>query len=132
MGKCTAITRGGDRCKGVATDERGFCYMHHPDFANDRARAAKKGGKRGGRGRPSMEIQDVKSEVRRIIKALEDGTIDTKVGNAIFQGWSLMVRTLETERSIKETDELSAMVEQLWEEREHQRGHSQGGRRRAL
>ena len=43
MGKCTAITRGGGRCKGVAIDGSGLCYSHHPDHEQDRRRSARKG-----------------------------------------------------------------------------------------
>ena len=48
MGKCTAITRGGDRCRGVTIEGSDYCYAHHPDHEQDRRRAARKGGKRGG------------------------------------------------------------------------------------
>jgi hypothetical protein len=56
VGKCTAITRGGGRCRGVAIDSSGLCYSHHPDYEQDRRRAARKGGKWGGRGRPTGEL----------------------------------------------------------------------------
>ena len=56
MAKCTAITQGGERCKGIAIDSSGYCYAHHPDHPGDRKSAARKGGRRGGRRGPSVEL----------------------------------------------------------------------------
>jgi hypothetical protein len=119
--RCAAIKANGERCKADALPGSDQCWSHHADYAEERRRRASKGGKTGGRGRSSNEIQEVKRELRRIIKALEDGTIEPKVGNAIFVGWSKMHQYLELERSVKETEELTEMVEELWQEHEQHR-----------
>ena len=56
MDKCLGITRGGTACKGVPIEGSQWCYVHHPDHAEERRRHGAKGGKRGGRGRPSSEL----------------------------------------------------------------------------
>jgi hypothetical protein len=61
----------------------------------------------------SGEIHLVKREVQRIIKAVEDGTQETKVGAVIFQGMNVWLNALDTERNIKETEELEERMEAL-------------------
>jgi hypothetical protein len=78
MAKCTAITRGGGRCRGVAIDGSDLCYSHDPDHEQDRLRAARKGGKRGGRGRPSSELH----RLRDRLEALADDVLSGKVERA--------------------------------------------------
>ena len=56
MTKCSGITQAGTACKGIPIDGSGYCYVHHPDHAEDRRRHGAKGGKRGGRGRPTSEL----------------------------------------------------------------------------
>jgi hypothetical protein len=121
MSKCAAITASGTACKGIPIEGSACCYVHDPTTAQERRLNGKRGGKRGGRGRPTAEINAAKTEIRRVIDALENATIETKVGTAMFQGWNLILRSLEAERNIKETEEIAAMVEELWEEREKRR-----------
>jgi hypothetical protein len=53
MATCSGITRAGTACKGTPIDGSRWCYVHHPDHTEERRRHGSKGGKRGGRGRPS-------------------------------------------------------------------------------
>jgi len=121
MQGCSAIKKSGERCKGIPIHGAQWCVAHHPDYDEPRKRGGSKGGKRGGRGRPNAEIRVAKGEIRRVINAIEAGDIETKVGATMFQGMNLWLRALEAERSIKETEELAAMVEELWEDREKKR-----------
>jgi len=41
--------------------EAEWCWNHHPDHEQARRRRASKGGKRGGRGRPQRETEDIKA-----------------------------------------------------------------------
>jgi hypothetical protein len=129
MAKCAAITAAGTACKGTPITGSSYCYAHDPSTAEERRAYGRKGGKRGGRGRPSTEIQTAKSEIRRVIDAIEAGTIETRVGAVMFQGMNLWLRALEAERNIRETEELAAMVEELWAEREPKRRVFSGGPR---
>jgi len=106
------------QCKRIVETGETYCYSHDPARQEERKRNARKGGKRGGRGRPSAEVNAAKAEIRRIIDTLEEGTIETKVGATMFQGWNLMLRALETERNIIETQQLAEMVEELYESHE--------------
>ena len=97
MGKCTAITRGGSRCKGIAVDSSGYCHAHHPDRAEQRKRAASRGGRLGGRGRPQSELAQLKGEVREVIGAVRSGALDRRVGGVVFQGYGVLLRAHEVD-----------------------------------
>jgi len=56
MSVCSGIRVDGGRCKAQAMRNSAFCLGHDPDQAEARRRRASKGGKRGGRGRPSVEL----------------------------------------------------------------------------
>jgi hypothetical protein len=47
LAKCSAITQAGTACKGTPMDGSSYCYVHHPDHADERRRHGAKGGKRG-------------------------------------------------------------------------------------
>ncbi len=76
MAKCTAITRGGEPCKGIAIDSYSLCFAHHPDHAAARQRAARKGGRRGGRGRPVAEMAGIKQRLSDLAGGVLEGEVD--------------------------------------------------------
>jgi hypothetical protein len=80
MPKCTAITRGGARCKGIAIDSSGYCHAHHPGRAAARSRAASKGGKKAGRGRPSVELARLQRRFEELADKVLAGEIERGVG----------------------------------------------------
>ena len=113
MAQCTAITRGGGRCKGVATDGNGLCYSHSPDHAVARRRAASKGGKRGGRGRPSVEVAALKFQLSDLYAGVLDGTTEPKVGAVAAQIANVRARLVETELRVREAEELESRLTEL-------------------
>ncbi len=125
MAKCAAITNSGTACKAQPMPGTHYCYAHHPDYQERRRVEGRKGGKRGGRGRPLGEVSDAKKEIRRILQALEDGKIERGIGAVMFQGWGLMLKALETQRNIKETEELAEEVYEI----KQALGVDKGGRR---
>jgi hypothetical protein len=113
--RCAAITRAGGRCQKDATEVSEYCWSHSPENANKRKQIARRGGKSKG---ASGEIVQIKREIRRIVEAVEKGQIESRVGGVVFQGLNLWIKALDTERNIRETEELAEMVEELWAERE--------------
>ena len=113
MGKCTAITRGGGRCKGVAIDDSGLCYSHHPDHEQDRRQAARKGGKRGGRGRPTSELARLGARFEELADMVLSGEVERGVGavaGQLLNGARACVRDCLTAR---EQEELEARISAL-------------------
>jgi len=79
MAKCSGITRTGTACKGTPIDGSQWCYVHHPDHAEERRRHGERGGKRGGRGRPSSEL----ARLQRRFEELADKVLNGEVGRGV-------------------------------------------------
>ena len=126
MAKCTAITRGGERCKGVAIDSSGLCYAHHPDHATDRARAARRGGKRGGRGRPVGELGALRVENAEIRERLLEGELRPGVAAVAVQSINTDIRAVSASLKAREAEELEERLEEL-ERALQQRGGNRWG-----
>jgi|SRR5215208_2967920 len=121
MAKCAAITQSGTVCKGIPIDGSGFCYVHHPDHTDERRRNGSKGGKRGGRGRPLVEISDIK----RRLSALAEGVLEGKINRAdaavVSQIFNVHLRTVSVELKAREQEELVGRLEELEEALERRR-----------
>ena len=115
---CNAITRDGQRCKARAIDASGRCYNHSPVHQETRRRAAQRGGKTAGRGRPRPtdpvgELREIKQEIREVVGAVRTGRMDKAVGAVILQACNAMLRCLETERKVVEQDHILARLQAL-------------------
>ncbi len=126
MATCTAITTGGGRCKGIAIDSSGLCHAHHPDRAEQRSRAARKGGIRGGRGRPQVELADLKREVRAVIGGVLTGRIQQGPGAVALQGYNTLLRAAKVELELREQTELIERIEALEGVHTEQKGGRRG------
>ncbi len=113
MGKCTAITRGGGRCKGVAINDSGLCYSHHPDHVQDRRQAARKGGKRGGRGRPSAELARLQRRFEELADKVLAGEVERGVGAVAGQLLNGARACVRDGLSAREQEELVERLEEL-------------------
>ena len=113
MGKCTAITRGGGRCKGVAIDGSGLCYSHHPDHEQDRRRAARKGGKRGGRGRPTSELARLGARFEELADMVLAGEVDRAAGAVAGQLLNGARACVRDGLAAREQEELEARIAAL-------------------
>ena len=126
MAKCAAITQAGTTCKGIPIEGSGYCYVHHPDHAEERRRHGSRGGKRGGRGRPQTELHEIKALLNDLTARVpkEEGTEPLETGPAAVanQLINTRLRALEQERKNRETEDLEARIEAL------ERGQ-EGGRR---
>ena len=122
MATCTGITRRGDRCKGIAIDSSGYCYAHHPDHVEDRQRAARKGGRRGGRGRPQAELTDIKQRLSDLADDVLEGRQEKGVAAVASQLLNVYLRAVSVELKVKEQQELIERLEALEEGLEQNRG----------
>jgi hypothetical protein len=110
---CSAIARSGERCKGIAIGGSGLCHAHHPDRADARRRAARKGGQRGGRGRPMVEVADVKQRLSDLAEGVLDGTVDRADAAVAGQLLGTLIRAIGTELKVREQMDLVERLEEL-------------------
>ncbi len=122
MAKCSGITRTGTACKGIPRDGSQWCYVHHPDHAEERRRHGAKGGKRGGRGRPQAELSDVKRRISGLVDDVLEGRKDR--GDAAVAGQLLntYIRAVGVELRVREQQEIVERLEELEEGLRHRGG----------
>jgi hypothetical protein len=113
LSTCTAITRGGGRCKGVAIDVSGYCYAHHPNHEEDRRRAARQGGKRGGQGRPVAELGALRTENADIRRRLLEGELLPGIAAVAVQSINTDIRAVSAALKAREQEELVGRLEDL-------------------
>ncbi len=113
MRGCSGITGAGERCKSIAITGSDYCHAHHPDRAERRRASARKGGKRGGRGRPVAELSELKRRLEGLAGAVLAGRVDR--GDAAVAGQLLnyAIRAVSVGLKAKEVEELEQRLEEL-------------------
>ncbi len=111
MGQCGAITRSGDRCKGVVVRASGWCAAHHPDYQGQR----RAGASRGGKSRASKATKSLHELLKDLTRRVIDGELETSRGAVANQLIGTRIRLLEYERRLKELEELEERLEVLEE-----------------
>ncbi len=106
--RCSAITKGGERCKLEATNGS-YCWSHAPE--NEEARRRR--GRRGGKARGGGELSEIKRATRQTVDGVLDGSIERGIGAVAFQGFNTLLKSIEVERKIREQEELEARLEEL-------------------
>jgi hypothetical protein len=103
------------RCKGVAIDGSGLCYAHSPNHANARKRAARKGGQRGGRGRPQADLNALKDRLISLGEDVLEGRVDRQDAATAGHLWNVAIGAIRTALKAKEVEELEDKIERLEE-----------------
>jgi len=122
MARCAFIKPGGDRCGATAMKGYDTCYGHRPDLAEERRRNASKGGKRGGRGRGSGELQEIKVLLKDLTKKVLNIEMGSGVAAVANQLINTRLRAVELERKVREVDELESRLEALEQATSNQKG----------
>jgi hypothetical protein len=109
MGQCTATKRNGEPCTLPAVGQQSLCWAHDPKNAEER----RKGQSRGGRGKASTEVRDLKGQLQDLATGVLEGRLDR--GNAVVvnQILNTRARLIELERRIREQEEIEERLEQL-------------------
>ena len=115
MAKCSGITQAGTACRGIPIDGSQWCYVHHPDRADERRRHGSKGGKRGGRGRPITELGILRDENADIRRRLLEGELATNVAAVAVQSINTDIRAVGATLKAREQEELVERLEALEE-----------------
>ncbi len=127
MAKCSGITQAGTACKGIPIDGSQWCYVHHPDRADERRRHGSKGGRRGGRGRPIAELGALRDENSDIRGRLLEGELAPNVAAVAVQSINTDIRAVGAALKAKEQEELTERLEALEESLELRKGDRRYG-----
>ena len=126
MAKCSGITQAGAACKGTPIGGSPWCYVHHPDHAEERRRHGARGGKRGGRGRPASELARLQSRFEELADKVLSGDIERAAGAVAGQLLNGARSCIRDAMAAREQEELVARLEALEEGLE---ANKDGGRR---
>jgi hypothetical protein len=113
LAKCAGITQAGTACKGIPIDGSQWCYVHHPDYVEERRRHGAKGGKRGGRGRPSSELARLQAHFEELAVKVLNGDIERGVGAVAGQLLNGARACVRDALAAREQEELVARLEAL-------------------
>jgi hypothetical protein len=103
-----------------------WCINHDPDKAEARRRRASKGGKRGGRGRPSVELARLQARFEDLAEKVLSGEVERGVGAVVGQLLNGARACVRDALAAREQEELVARLEAL----EEALGRSQTGGKR--
>ena len=126
MSLCSGIKADGGRCKAQATRGSAYCVGHDPNQAEARRRRAAKGGRRAGRGRPSVELAKLQARLEELAEKVLAGEIERGVGavaGQLLNGARACVRdglaAREQEELVGRLEEIETLLEQRKEERRY-------------
>ena len=117
MALCSGIKADGGRCKAQAIRGSAFCVGHDPEQAEARRRRASKGGRRGGRGRPSTLLASLRDENADIRRRLLEGEVLPGVAAVAIQSLNCDIRAVATTLKAREQEELIERLEGALESR---------------
>jgi hypothetical protein len=126
MALCSGIRADGGRCRAQAIADSQWCFNHHPDYEEARRRRARRGGKRGGRGRPTSELARLQARFEELAESVLSGEVERGVGAVAGQLLNGARACVRDGMAAREQEELIARLEAVEEASE--RG-KHGGRR---
>ena len=132
MALCSGIRADGGRCRAQAIGNSEWCFSHHPDYEQERRQRASKGGKRGGRGRPSVELARLQARfedlAEKVLHEDEDQRLDRAVAAVAGQLLNGARACVRDALAAREQEELVARLEALEEGLERNNERRGGGR----
>ena len=109
---CAATTQYGRPCQNPAQSSKVVCWSHDPENAAQRARNARAGG-RAAHSPTSLEIGELKGELRALIREVKDGKVAPGVAAVITQLANTIIRAIEQDRKVRELDEIEERLAEL-------------------
>ena len=127
MALCAGIKADGGRCGAQAMRNSQWCIGHDPDQAEARRRRASKGGKRGGRGRPTSELHRLAARFEDLADRVLKGDVDRARGAVAGQLLNGARACVRDGLSAREQEELVERLEALEGALEQKRGGNRWG-----
>jgi hypothetical protein len=127
MSLCSGIRADGGRCRAQAIVDSQWCFSHHPDYEEARRRRASRGGKRGGRGRPSpatAELARLQGRFEDLVDKVLAGEVergDGAVAAQLLNGARACVVGLLKAREQEELEGRLEEVEEILRQRKDER-----------
>ena len=115
MAKCSGITQADTACKGIPIEGSQWCHAHHPDRSDERRRHGSRGGKRGGRGRPQVEVNAVKAQLQELVEGVLAGKVERADAAVVGQLLGTYIRAVGAELKVREQLEVVERLEVLEE-----------------
>jgi hypothetical protein len=126
MALCAGIKADGGRCGAQAMRNSQWCIGHDPDQAEARRRRASKGGRRGGRGRPTSELARLASRFEDLADKVLSGEVERGLGAVACQLLNGARACVRDGLAAREQEELVERLEAL-ERALEQRGGNRWG-----
>ena len=126
MSLCSGIKADGGRCRAQAMRNSEWCIGHDPDQADARRRRASKGGKRGGRGRPQVEVNAVKTQLQELVDGVLAGKVERADAAVVGQLLGTYIRAVGAELKVREQLEVLERLQTLEEGLQAQKGSRYG------
>jgi hypothetical protein len=118
MARCSGITRAGTACKGTPIEGSSYCYVHDPSRDAERRRHGARGGRRGGRGRPTSELARLGARFEELADKVLEGEVErgiAAIAGQLLNGARACVRdglaAREQEELISRMEVLEASIE---------------------
>ncbi len=124
MRPCSGIKPDGTRCTLTVEPPETYCWHHTPKRAAERRRAAS----RGGRGKASRELPQLKALLEDLTDKVLTGDLQTGPAAVANQLINTRLRAIEQERKVRELEDVLTRLEVL-EERDKLRQGQRGARR---
>jgi hypothetical protein len=115
MTTCSAYKANGQRCGGRAIDDSPWCWNHSPVHVEARRRNASKGGRRGGRGRPSAQLSRLQERLEDLADKVLAGEVERGVGAVVGQLLNGARACVRDGLAAREQEELVARLEEVEE-----------------
>jgi hypothetical protein len=115
MALCAGIKADGGRCGAQAKRNSQWCMGHDPEKAEARRRRASKGGRRGGRGRPSLELARLQARFEALADKVLVGDVERGIGAVAGQLLNGARACVRDGLAAREQEELVARLEEVEE-----------------
>jgi predicted RNA-binding Zn ribbon-like protein len=122
MNRCLGTKRDNSPCTVTVEPPQTYCWWHDPANADKRKQAAVRGGKRGGRGRPQVELANIKQRLSDLADDVLEEKVDKGVGAVASQILNVYLRAVSVELKAREQLEFTERLEALEGVLEQQKG----------
>jgi hypothetical protein len=119
MRTCAGIKANGERCRAQPMRDCQYCLNHDPARAEENKRRSSRGGKAGGRGRPTQDLKKLQHRFEKLAQQVLDGEVpraEGAVAGQLLNGARACARDLLA----REHEELLARLERVEEALEAQ------------